>query len=237
MKKEKKPILLEGDLGKTAFNIYYRKAQYEYGDNPLLKGLQIDNSSGIVRNANTYALALLNEVLSTTELSSYRLVRQGEVEELIRGSEMPFVMNIQTGILVTSNQRSESEHHLRGALEEGIRGHFSYVQLPPVVIPMPEVFLGIDKESPTGMTLKHSPGEGFVIAPQLDMHYDGYTFKEFDSRGLPLLDMHGKRILHTCPKAYTGLYKVHVENAHSLYANDHRLEHAERDNVVLVVKR
>ncbi|RJQ17120.1 hypothetical protein C4573_03630 [Candidatus Woesearchaeota archaeon] len=233
MKEEKKPILLEGDLGNAVAEAYRRRVQEEFPNHAVLTGLKWEG--GTVRYANTYSLVLLNQVLHDF---GYQVATLRDIEDAMdsQNSLVPQIFTYQTGIVLTREPSKSARYLVR---ELGSRIGVSYGQKLelPLMISLQDLELIDDKRAMFGLTF-YLPSYAKVIpAPEFNEKYHLHKFGDADRNGLPVLDSDGNRTLHLKPAKKTGLYKVEVPNKDALFANDERLEHAQRNYCVAVVKK
>ncbi|RJQ17122.1 hypothetical protein C4573_03640 [Candidatus Woesearchaeota archaeon] len=231
--------LLEGELGQKVFEEYQRTVQNEFPNRVVLESLAYEQ--GIVRNANTYSLILLNRVL---ENFGYQLANLRDVEDVGSNISLPSMFRYQTGLVINP---SKAKQYLTKDLISQIRVPDGRKLQGPIMISLRDLELKLDGKASFALAFALSPFAStfasIIPAPELDEKYDGYTFWKTDSNGLPVLNMMGRRTLHTKPIGEsTGLYKVEsqiseADNKAQLFANESRLEYAWNNPAVAVIRK
>jgi hypothetical protein len=183
---------LEGDFGKEALNEYNSVVKSNYKDNSNLKVLNFKD--GVVKGSNSYAIFLMNDILSKQGL---RTASPADVQKVIDNDDK-FLNGNYVDLGVVLRNVNGSNEYLTGQLAKQSKDRkYKFSNSNPLVFKPSDLELILDSNSPSGLGFKIKDSASPFNAPELSNKNDNKKFKNTNKNGVPVFDKNGNRTNYT----------------------------------------
>jgi hypothetical protein len=183
---------LEGDFGKEVLNEYNFAVKSEYKDNSNLKVLNFKD--GIVKNSNSYAIFLMNKILSKQGL---RTVSPADVQKVIDNDDN-FLRGAYVDLGVVLRNEDGANGYLAKQLAKQSKDRkYKFSNSNPLVFKPSDLELIADSDSPSGLGFSIKDSANLFNALELSSKNEGKKFKNTNKNGVPIFDKNGNRTNYT----------------------------------------
>lgn len=191
---------LEGDFGKEALKEYNSVVKSDYKDNSNLKVLNFND--GVVKGSNSYAVFLMNKILSKQGL---RTANSADVQKVIDNYDK-FLSGVYVDLgVVLRNEDGANEYLAKQLAKQSKDRKYKFSNSNPLVFKPSDLELIADSDSPSrlGFNIKESASP--FNALELSSKNEGKKFKNTNKNGVPtIFDKNGNRTNYTTDNGLSG---------------------------------
>jgi hypothetical protein len=190
---------LEGDFGREVLNEYNSVVKSNYKDNSNLKVLNLKD--GIVKGSNSYAVFLMNKILSKQGL---RTANSADVQKVINNYDK-FLSGVYADLGVVLRTEDGANEYLAGQLAKQSKDRkYKFSNSNPLVFKPSDLELITDSDSPSGLGFKIGDSANPFSALELSSKNEGKKFKNTNKNGVPIFDKNGNRTNYTMNNGLSG---------------------------------
>lgn len=231
---------LSGDFGKDVLEEYAEIVKKDYMDGSpsdvlpysALNVLSYNNNLARVSGSNPFAIVLINQVIKKERL---RTANQADLEKILKTKVLDLSGTYEDSALILRSEW-EPNYYLAKNLMKQVkqRGKDSKIKMP-VMIPLYDLELIKDFESPYGLSFKLKENAGIIYASVLNNKDNRFLSQNIDKEtGLPgKFSKEGNRILHN---GRSGLSLLRLGKFLNLYSESKFFDHSSNEGRIIVVK-
>ena len=220
---------MTGEYGKTILHEYEDRVKKDYGSVNPLKVLNWDSKNEVVVGSNPFAVVLMNKILAEEGL---RTATQIDLERII-GSYPFFLMqnNEDTGLVLREWGQSR---YIENSLRAQIKAR-NVLSKTPIMIPLTELDLVKDKESPYRLTFKLKDSANIfydlsILNKDVFFYYDPSNIKS----GLPFVEDNSSG-RYLCIRN-DGLARFSMNSTLNIDTSSIRFSLSDNENRIVIIK-
>lgn len=214
---------LSESFGSAVLEEYNSRVKNDFNDNLKLHVLKYNKEKDIVTGSSPFAVSLVNKIIGEQGL---RTATQAERDHMLRLKVLIFRGTYEDTALVLRGKDEPNSY-----LAQDLIKQLGNIELP-IMIPLHNVELRVDDNSPYGLAFTVKDNKEIIYAPILNENSGRFSPEDIDPEtGLPKQVGEGNRYFHTKKSGLSGLYLYDLDT----YSGSKRLDFSSNLGRVVVV--